>query len=259
MDLCEHHPLKSLPPENRHPWELARFRICRKFIQEFTRPGDKIVDIGCGDAFIVSSLAKTFPDRTFLGLDPGFDKNEASLLKQNLGLDNLWILSTWNDMTIDFEGISAFILLDVLEHVNDAPAFMKEIWDRFDHVQHLSGLITVPAFHSLMIQRDVFLKHFRRYNRKMLRQHLSRNKFSYYEDGYCFISIFPIRIIQVVMERIGVRSSKTKRTSLSEWKFPKQVSTMLHSILYSDFVVLRYLSRIGCHLPGLSCYTILQK
>lgn len=53
MDLCERtYNMK------RHPWELARLSSLKMILKPITRLGDRlrILDIGCGDGFVVLNL-----------------------------------------------------------------------------------------------------------------------------------------------------------------------------------------------------------
>ena len=60
MDLIE----ARLNRAPRHPWELARLDVVTSLLaRQLTRLGDsgtRILDIGCGDAWLVEQLAARF-------------------------------------------------------------------------------------------------------------------------------------------------------------------------------------------------------
>lgn len=49
--------------------ESQRFQTIKKTIEQTTKPGDLIVEYGCGEGHIIGPLAKDFPDRIFLAFD----------------------------------------------------------------------------------------------------------------------------------------------------------------------------------------------
>ena len=81
-------------------------------------------------------------------------------------------------------------LTDVIEHIEDDKAQMKNIVDLLKNNGHL--LITVPAYQFLFSEKDKMLHHFRRYNKKTLLNILPNNiqieKISYFN----FFLFFPI-------------------------------------------------------------------
>ena len=63
-------------------------------------------------------------------------------------------------------------------------------------------LITVPAYQSLFSSHDSFLGHYRRYSNGSLRRLIERSGFKVLDIGYFFGSLLPVRILQVIKERL---------------------------------------------------------
>ena len=71
MDLIE---IADGSSSHRHPWELARLWVLRRLMARHVplTDGATIIDIGCGDAFVIGELAATFPRAQFIGVDAAF-------------------------------------------------------------------------------------------------------------------------------------------------------------------------------------------
>jgi hypothetical protein len=115
-------------------------------------------------------------------------------------------------------------------------------------------LITVPAFQSLWTRHDVFLGHYRRYNRRLLRHRLEVAGLTVVDDGYFFLSLVPLRAVQVFLERAGLRAKEEK--GIGDWGGGKTLGRLFRQMLLIDFRVASLLGKTHLPLPGLSCYAI---
>ena len=82
------------------------------------------------------------------------------------------------------------LVLDVLEHLPDDNAGMREFW----RILKPGGLVmlTVPAFHFLWSRHDKILEHFRRYRLCDVEILAKRHRFSMEHSSYFFCAIFPL-------------------------------------------------------------------
>ncbi|MEI9908851.1 MAG: hypothetical protein WDO71_03815 [Bacteroidota bacterium] len=84
MDITEQ---KYTDPQ-RHPWELARFKILLELINTCipsTNERKFIADIGCGDCFFSQQLLKARQDVEIIGLDPAYSPED--IIQKNKELD----------------------------------------------------------------------------------------------------------------------------------------------------------------------------
>ena len=73
MDLVEARAL-DFYSGRRHPWERARLTAVGSLIERHAplKPGDVVVDVGCGDTFVVEQLARLYPGVHFHAVDTAF-------------------------------------------------------------------------------------------------------------------------------------------------------------------------------------------
>lgn len=242
MDLLEQKKIIA-PQFKRHPWEIARLKILL-FLLKKNPSKNFIADIGSGDAFVVSQLAKKFPHAKLSAVDINYDEQFINDNTRN----NLSFFKSIQNFP-DNPQIGTVLLMDVLEHIEKPEEILEEI----NHLKNLSPstqiIITVPAFQYLFSEHDVFLKHFRRYNRKQLNQLLNKGGFKIKYTGYFFFSLFVGRYFQKLF---GIK----QRHGVHNWSGGNFITSTVVTILWTDFKICWYLSRIGINLPGLSCYCV---
>jgi hypothetical protein len=153
-------------------------------------------------------------------------------------------------------GAAALILLmDVLEHIQDDRAFLAKLLAGPVVGASTQLIVTVPAYQSLFSAHDVFLKHFRRYTNRQLRDRLEQAGLRVIDIGYFFASLLPLRILTVIKERL-LPSSAADATGLSEYGGGGVTTAVLSAVLKADAFGALLLRRIGISVPGLSNYAI---
>lgn len=222
----------------RHPWELSRTHLIINELDKMKISGH-VLDIGCGDAYFDHRLLEVFPQiRELWGIDI-YAKEDIHSGK-------------WNYVN-SYEKISnkkfnCIILMDVLEHIEDDVSFMCQLHEYL--MKDTVLLVTVPAFQWLYSLHDIQLKHYRRYNYKMLNQTLQKAGYRINNYSYFYLSLILARMF-----------SRNKTQNLGMWNRSETniVTKAIKNILNADYYVLRTLSRIGIHLGGLSLLAICQK
>ena len=241
MDLVELH---KIDPKKfkRHPWELARFKILGFFLS-VKSSGNFIVDVGSGDAFIARQLSEKFPQNKLAAIDSNYDLQFITEHQQ----PNLLLFKSINEVTSS-EPIDFVLLMDVLEHMEKPEELLHDI-RKLRITSTTQFIITVPAFQSLFSEHDVFLKHFKRYNRKQLIRFMKEEGFQITRSGYFFFSLLILRVFQKFFRL-------HPKQGLHNWEGNTLQTNFIASLLWIDFKIAWYLSRIGINLPGLSCYCI---
>jgi len=265
MDLLEN---KEINDEvARHPWELGRFEIIKKNVRQVHSKMSKgskrvLVDIGCGDAYVLRRLYGLFEFDRVVGVDVNFtDENRANLLKVN---DKIEYLTHISQLNLDSTDQVMILLNDVIEHVEEHVQFLEELKSKLDSVEHCSVFITVPAYQFLFSQHDIDLGHYRRYKVRDLEAYSNHLKMQAKSKGYFFFSLFLIRAMQKWVSgsmKIDPNASSNNEESIgvAEWNGSALLTGILTWFLRLDYGFLKLMSSIGIQLPGLSAYIVYSK
>lgn len=260
MDVKELRNLKK--GTSRHPWELARVKIIisliRKAIINEETSKISIIDIGCGDLFVLESIYNQIDISEYIGIDIALKTNDINnLMSKNLD-KKIKVLNNYNDIEIKEGNISLILLNDVLEHIENDKYFFNEL-QNFSFVNKNSiFIITVPAFQSLFCSHDKYLNHYRRYSNKQLIKAVSIENTKIYFKGYFFFNLLLPRFLKVIKERF-IEESFSESTDLSTWKGGKILTSFLSKILVLDAKLLLNLARFKIIIPGLSTFIICKK
>jgi len=256
MDLVE---LKaSENKQNAHPWEQARLRFIihqlKRIKSRLKTDKLNLLDAGCGDAYVVAGLAEAFPNDSFFGYDPYFEPDVLTWLKERHShISNLQIDQNLKERKAS-GGFNMVTLLDVIEHIEDEVAVLRELREHESTSDDTLFMITVPAYQSLFSQHDVFMKHYRRYNRKLLSERLQSAGFEVLESRYFFFSLLLPRWLKVRAEK--KQGTTTQGQGVSDWNKGAVVTALVRGALVLDWRITELLHRLGIRLPGLSLYCI---
>lgn len=260
MDLLEVKE-RVIKQEVRHPWELARLGIITELIGKYTniKEDSLILDIGCGDLFVIEHIARIYPQAKFFAVDTAFNKELIEYYNNTVVLNNLKLFPSLNEaLPFISDKVDLVLLLDVIEHIKDDIEFLKGL-EKYPPIGPKTKIIiTVPAFQWLFCAHDKFLGHYRRYTNKLLKKHTADAGFSNIYCGYFFSSLIPLRIIQVIKEKV-LRISPSMTTDLVEWKGSKGISDFLKNLLLFDYKITSLFKKAGIRIFGLSNYIICQK
>jgi ubiquinone/menaquinone biosynthesis C-methylase UbiE len=188
MELAEYRVMYDI--ETTYWWFVARRDLVREWLATDARergekPGDwTVFDIGCGtgaNGLMLEEFGRVY------GTDMS---QEALALSRERGHSRLARCRIEN-LCFPENAFDAITALDMLEHVDDDLAGMKELF----RVCKPGGtlLITVPAYGFLWSEHDEALHHRRRYTASELRNKLTVSGFEVERISY-FISLlfFPV-------------------------------------------------------------------
>lgn len=251
MDIQEH---KHKENEQRHPWELARLEVVSTLIRSQGKVDKpyRILDIGCGDTFVVSQLQKKMPQSQFYAIDTAF----TSTMMDEFQQEGIALYQNINDLEPELEAADMVLLMDVIEHIEDDSAFLQDLLTKKFITPQTLFLITVPAYQSLFSAHDDFLQHYRRYSRRSLEKLIKNQGMQIIQSGNFFSSLLLPRILSVTKEAI---LGKPKVKGLATWNGSSNQSILLKEILLLDFKTTHFFHRMGVKLPGLSTYALCQK
>jgi len=241
---------------NRHPWEIVRKRIVHKWIFDRRQKGNlEILDVGSGDAYLAESLTKAFSDCNAYCVDTAYTNEARNKIEQKFKNSNLNLYSSLNDFEVN--NIDVVTLLDVIEHVPNDVEFLDQIISQPYIHNDTYFIITVPAYQAFFSKHDELLKHYRRYNLKLLKRTIHKCGLKSYDDGYFFSTLIIPRIFQLVLEKT-IRKNK-KPSNLGTWTGSKLTSYIIEKVLMIDYKMGKIFKHMGINLPGLSCYIICKR
>lgn len=256
MDLVE---LAKQNTNLRHPWETTRINIVAEKITKWLKQHDKltsevtILDVGSGDAYVIDQLASKFKNVNFVAVDTYYDKSTMELLQSNFtNADKIRLFDSWEEFGKQDYSIDLILLLDVIEHVPDDISFLKEINGYVKSDFHF--IITVPAFQSLFTQHDTFLKHYRRYNNRLLKSNIREADWEPQQTGYFYMIALCMRTLGKIKESIS--KAKVSDKGISEWTSGAGFTKLVNSILWIDYKIGSFFRALGINLPGLSNFTV---
>jgi len=245
MDLRE---IKQAAPDFiRHPWETARLKILFDLLKKHVPNPRAVADIGCGDCYVLSSVKSRFPDCAIAGTDPALTDARPPVFKDMA------------DAAKHLAGPAAAALyMDVLEHVPDDRALIKEAFACGLADEKTVFIITVPAFACLFSEHDRRLGHLRRYTAKSLRAAAGGAGLHVLESGYFFTCPLALRALGVLVEKV-FGTVRKKPAPVANWQYGKLAAIAAERVLLADWTLSRTLSACGLSLPGLSAYAVCRR
>jgi SAM-dependent methyltransferase len=213
----------------------------------------RVLDVGCGDGFVSRALSR----RADVQLVDSVDIHLTDRQVDALQMEDKKVVYHNNYSELPDRRYDLVLLLDVLEHVREDGNFLAEIADRYlSNAGYL--IVTVPAFPFLFSHHDEFLAHFRRYTRKQLVRLVRDSNLFCIRSGYLFLSLLPIRIIEVLRERI-TDGGRERIRGVGGWPSGKLLTLAAATILRCENRLSMFLNSLGVRIPGLTVWAVCRK
>ncbi len=155
-DSLEAHLRQQIDRSDRFFWHRLRWSLVRTYLPN-GRPFE-LIDIGAGAGLVGNFLAREFPEATYRFVEP------IESLRHYLA-DRFGSEADASNQT-DYRSCQFVTVLDVLEHIADDHAFIRELVTSMAPGAVL--LLTVPALPRLWSSWDDALGHQRRYDKSTL-------------------------------------------------------------------------------------------
>ena len=249
--------IKEIPKSDireRHPWEVARALFVKKLLGSVFKDlvAPKILDIGCGDGFLISEIVADIENYEGFCVDTELTDVAISVLSEM----NKKLQFSRDLISCDVEWADVLLLLDVVEHQENDAVFLQNVVDKYMKKSSVI-LITVPAFNSLFSSHDNFLGHYRRYSRSALMALIHRCGLAEVKSGYAFSSLLWPRIFTNL---IGIFHKDGYRVKhLGDWNHGAILTKAISTWLQADNEILATLSRRKLHVPGLTTWALCKK
>jgi len=186
---------KFYETEGKHWWFVGIQNIALSLLEAYLPHQSpeklRLLDVGCGTGLLSTALSRY--GRVF-----GMDISPSALAYCRQRHRFALVGGDLAYLPFADESFSAIVGLDVLEHVEDDRRAVAELY----RVSRPGGIIVlnVPAFRFLWSDKDVYMKHFRRYTMPELKTKLENAGFQIlkmsYANSLLFPLILPVRLIQ---------------------------------------------------------------
>lgn len=244
----------------RHPWELSRAEFFSNLIlQEKATSAVRVLDVGAGDSFFAETLLARLPvGSSVTCVDPSYPESWLGERELEGGRRLSLRRDSPNEL---FDWI---VLLDVLEHVEDDGALLRDLIPRLGAEGQF--LISVPAYQWLYTDHDTQLGHVRRYAPTKLIERIRESGLKARLHGGLFGSLLLPRSLAKLAELLrGHRAAPHQElaahiaTSVGQWSGGPLVSGAIVSVLRWDSAVCLWFARRSVSLPSLSTWAIARK
>lgn len=249
MDLRELRDLNK----NRHPWEISRVRAVRFLLRKIMYGRLKLLDVGCGDGYVARELYRENAEAKITAVDTNLTEDRIAELSR-LG-DGIEYLNRYP--AAGRVGYDLILLMDVIEHVADDRAFLREITER-RLAEGGRMLITVPAFQFLFGPHDRFLGHYRRYSLRGLQELADRAGLRCSSSGYMFSALLLPRLLSSSLQRF-LEKGRAQSEGVGNWRHGKTLTKMIELFLRVDNRVSFAMNSLGIKIPGLTVWVLCEK
>jgi len=190
-------------------WVYCRAKLIIQALRK--RRVNSIWEIGAGDGRV--SIPITQSGISVIASEPHYE-GAQTLAKHNIFVCD----ASLAELSLQNETLSTIGMFDVLEHIEDAAAFLEEI----NRVMKPGSLLflTVPAHQWLFSKHDIALGHHRRYSKSSLQRELDLAGFKALEVRYFFASliapVFLMRRIPYLLSRKRIVVSDNNMKAATE-------------------------------------------
>ena len=222
-------------------WEVGRRALVKNLLHRYGVNGvesdrsngsaPRILEIGCGSGALLQDLQH-------YGTAVGLDVAAPALANcRERGLD---CVSLADVAALPFadEQFNVVIAIDVLEHVEDDAAAIREI----NRVTKKGGkvILTVPAFQMLWSRRDVQCHHHRRYLRDDFRTRVRKGGFKVLKSTYINLPLFFPLFMMVKAGRLSSKQAPSIRMDYA--LVPPPINRILSRVVEYEAKMLRRIS-----------------
>lgn len=223
MQTAEFEKMRALG--GTHWWFLGRKHLLRALLGSSIGPKRLILDAGCGTGLAEDVLAG-LGDVIGIDIAPEAVSNRASTCPESLCAASI-SSAPFPDRTFDL-----VVGLDVLEHIEDDAAVMRELYRICKPGGRL--LLTVPAYDWLHSSHDEALGHYRRYTTRRIARLMRDVGFRPIKLSYSVTAPFPVATaFRLVRRLFGSRGG----SDLSE--VPRPLNSILTAVMRAEAAFLR--------------------
>ena len=191
-----------------HWYYVSKGRAMRKFLGDMKIP--EVLDVGAGSGIFSRQLMDEGLCDSAVCLDPNYPEERI----ENHNGKRIHFVKT-----IEKSSQKLILMMDVLEHVPDDVALLKQYVDSMEASGHV--FITAPAFQFMWSGHDLFLGHYRRYTIKTIEAVVKKAGMIPVKSRYFFASLFPaiaaIRLCKKALLDRGALKPQSELKLYPDW------------------------------------------
>jgi hypothetical protein len=223
---------------DRHWYYRAKAQALRLMLSGISPR--RILDVGAGSGYFSKQLLRTTSAESALCIDPNYsDESE-----QFVGDKSVHFRRCIHEPNADL-----VLMMDVLEHVDDDAAFLREYINKVPAGTWF--FISVPAFQFLWSGHDEFLEHKRRYTLQQVEAMVAKTGLMMTRSCYFFLLVFPIAATLRLWQRF-IGAPRNKQSQLTQHH--PVTNRLLRWLCWVELPLLRV-----NRLAGLSVFCLAQK
>jgi SAM-dependent methyltransferase len=235
--------LQTHRAEDRHWWYRGRRRVLERVIASLRLPARaRILDAGCGSG-------RNMVELTRHGTVTGVELSDTSASLARARDAGQVISGSVLEMPFDSDSFDCAVCLDVIEHLADDLAALREL--RRVVVPGGALLVTVPAYQWLWSGHDEVNHHHRRYTRRSLERVATDAGWRKARTTHFNSLLLPVAILLRILDRF---SRSTTESSLDLWVPPQPLNWLLERPLLLEAALIKRGGRIPAGLSLLAVF-----
>jgi len=235
--------LQTHRAEDRHWWYRGRRQVLDRVISGLRLPARaRILDAGCGSGRNMVELARH-------GAVSGVELSSTSVALARARNAGEVIAGSVLEMPFESDGFDLAVCLDVIEHLADDVAALREL----RRVVAPGGLllVTVPAYQWLWSGHDEVNHHHRRYNSRSLERAAAQAGWERVRTTHFNSLLLPVAILLRILDRVN---RSTTESSLDLWVPPQPLNWLLERPMLLEAALIGRGGRIPVGLSLLAVF-----
>ncbi len=235
--------------EDTHWWFLARRAIIMDVLSLYLPPdkGRIVVEVGCGTGGNLSRLKEHYR-----AIGTEISARAADLARARTGCP-VFLGDGLDGLKGMAGGIDGVLLLDLLEHLHDPPAFLKKIHGSLPDDAIL--IVTVPAGQWSFSEHDLAFGHLRRYSGNLLRRELQQAGFAVVYLSHFNTLLYPPAMLIRLIRKLLLPLRKGSQYKTDFWTPPPPFNKLFAAIMGAE----RFLMRKWPLPWGMSLIAVVRK
>lgn len=207
--------------EEDHFWFRSRNRLIVWLLQNYCPNMSAFLEIGCGTGYVLSAIAKAFPDISLHGSEI-FEEGLAFAALRESSIKFMQMDAREIPYKENFDCIGIF---DVLEHIVEDETVLTQI----HHALKTNGimLITVPQHQWLWSPMDEYSCHVRRYSASDLHKKITHANFEILHSTSFVTTLLPFMMASRFKQKLTGKNTNSE----AEFALPALLNSIFEKML----------------------------
>lgn len=210
-------------------WFRSRNRLIVWALKKYAPEIQSFLEIGCGTGYVLSGIAKAFPDAKLWGAEL-FAAGLAFAAARQPGAHFMQMDARCIQYVDEFDVVGAF---DVLEHIEEDVLVMTQIRDALKHRGIM--LLTVPQHAWMWSRADEYACHVRRYSANELHEKIRKAGFEVLRSTSFVSALLPAMWVS----RFSRRDTAEKSAVTAELRISPLLNRSLEMVMDAEIAMIR--------------------